>query len=71
MAGARCYDELSHSAPLKWYPPAAELRALCDNDSDCRFKVVLKHFHQHGLKENMQGKSEDASESRVGNPATR
>ena len=52
MAGARCYDELSHSAPLKWYPPAAELRALCENDSDCRFKVVLKHFHQLGLKEN-------------------
>ena len=52
MAGARCYDERSHSAPLKWYPPAAELRALCDNDSDCRFKLVLRHFHQHGLKEN-------------------
>ena len=52
MAGARCYDERSHSAPLKWYPPAAELRALCDDDSDCRFKLVLRHFHQHGVKEN-------------------
>lgn len=51
MAGARCYDELSHSAPLKLYPPAADLRALCDN-SDCRFAALLKHFHQHGLKEN-------------------
>ena len=30
MAGARCYDELSHSAPLKLYPPAAELgRETC------------------------------------------
>ena len=51
MAGARCYDELSHSAPLKLYPPAAELRELCDN-SDCRFVALLKHFHQHGLRTN-------------------